>query len=316
MRLPLSGFAALCLLLAAPPAHATKLMSKTFVCPIGGQKFTADVYGSYFGYGGRPDGRPIGTMRGYVPPPECPGNHLILYRDFSPAEIAALKPLIASPAYRGLLETDTVFYRIAWLEHALNPHAPDYVWDLLRATWYVDRDPEKKARYRAHFLAVAEGMPASPADMRSMMLRLRVLNVYRETGQFDRALKGLHALPIDDLAQGLPDTTSDDNDDVYKLSAADQARWSFVHAARVLERLIQRQDISPDPIDVLPNWRQWEECYFRQPKTAFETAFCATPDMRAQVDDQKDYFEAERATWDYDGPILAPPPPPKRKPAR
>lgn len=313
MRLSTAGLAALCLLLAAPQANATKLMSETFTCPIGGQKFKATVYGSYFGYGGRPDGRPLGTMRGYVPPPECPGNHLILYRDFSPAEIARLKPLIASAQYRGLLETDTVFYRIAWLEHALDPQSPAYVWYLLRATWYVDQDPEKKTRYRAHFLAVAEAVPAQPSDIKSLTLRLRVLNVYRETGQFDRALKGLQALPVDDLARGLPDPDNEDNEDLYKLSDADQARWGFVHDARVLERLIRRQDISSNPIDVLPNWMQWEECYFRQPKTAFETAFCSTPEMRARVDEEKDGFEEERATWNYDGPILAPPPPPMKR---
>lgn len=193
---------ALSLSLSTAPANATTLRSADFVCPVGGETFQATVYGSWFGYGGRPDGRALGTLRGYVPPPECPGNRLVMYRDFSASELERFPTIITSDEYKRLAAEETEFYRVAWLERALDPQSSEYVWHLLRATWYVDRDPEKKTRYRQRFLAVAEAMPIVHSDMRSLFLRLRVVNVYRETGQFDRALRELKALPVAEVGRG------------------------------------------------------------------------------------------------------------------
>ncbi len=288
-------------------AFATIIRAQDFTCPVGGEKFRAAAYLTFFSYGGRPDGRSLGTMRGYVAPPECPGNRLIMYRDFSAAELERLPAILASDEYRRLVAQETEFYRIAWLEHTLAPQSADYVWHLLRATWYVDRDPVKKARYRERFLAVAEPMPAKAADVQSMFLRLRVLNVYRETGQFDRALKELKALPIAEVAQGLPS----EEDEAARLSDADQERWGFVQEVRQMERLVLRKETSVNPIDVLPDWMAEEECYFREPKTVFETEFCSTPKMKARLQEEKAFFESQREYYAYDGPIMAPPPPPQ-----
>jgi hypothetical protein len=293
--------------LSAVPSYATTLQSANFVCPVGGETFRATVYGSWFGYGGRPDGRALGTMRGYVPPPECPGNRLIMYRTFSAAELERLPAILSSEEYKRLVAEETEFYRVAWLEHTLDPQSSEYVWHLLRATWHVDSDPAKKARYRERFLAVAEPLPAAATDLRSMFLQLRVLNVYREMGQFDRALKGLKALPVADVGRGLPW----EEDEAMRLSEADQARWSFVREVRRIEGLILRKDAAINPIDILPDWMAEEECYFRQPKTAFETEFCSTPTIKKRLEEEKEFFESERQYYAYDGPIMAPPPPPQ-----
>jgi hypothetical protein len=308
MRSILSVMSGVCFVLVAEPCDATIIISQSYTCPGGGQKFKAATYGSWFGYDGRPDGRPLGTMRGYVDIPECPKNKLLLYRAFSPEERKVLAEIIKSRDYLTLVQTENRFYRAAWLEKAINPHSAEYVWYLLRATWYVDKDPERKTRYRNQFLAIAEGIPANPTDMRSMRLRLRVLNVYRETGQFDRALQGVESLPVDDMAKGLPEDAAEAD----RLNESDQARWDFVHEARLLQKLIQRQDASVNPIDVLPEWMAEEECYFRQPKSDFEAAFCSNPEMQARLKEDKEMFEEERAFYDYDGPIQAPPPPPAK----
>ncbi|WAC46879.1 hypothetical protein OVA03_09125 [Asticcacaulis sp. SL142] len=306
MRLTTPALMGLCILIAPIQAEATTLVGKDFTCPIGGAKFEATVYGSWFGYGARPDGRPLGTSRGYVPIPECPDNHLLLYREFSAEDLKSLAKLIASDEYRHMTNTESPFYRAAWLEYQLNPSPVIYAQDLLRATWYVDNDPDKKTRYRDLFLKVAEPLPVSGEDTQSLILRLRVLNVYRETGQFERAHAGLKALPVKTMAKGLPRNEKD----TERLDEASLDRWFFVKTARQLETLILRKDAAVNPIEVLPDWMAEEECYFRTPKSVFETAFCSTPKMRKILKEDKEYFEAVRQFYDYDGPIQSPPPPP------
>ncbi|MFT4089249.1 MAG: hypothetical protein QM645_00860 [Asticcacaulis sp.] len=293
------------------PSSASTIGTGTFICPVGNHKFEATVYGSRFIYGQRPDGRPLETSRGYVSPPECPRNHLVLYRDFSSEELTKLGIVIKTAEYRDMVKTETPFYRAAWLEQAINPASADYVWLLLQATWYVNNDAERKERYRALFLSVAEDMPVSTDNIGSLMLRLRVINTYRETGQFDRAARELGKLPVEDLSHGLPDNA----EDAYRLSDADLSRWQFVTSANQMKTLILRQDGAVDPIDIIPEWMIEEECYFRQPKSAFESAFCSTPELLQKLADGKDYYEAQRPYYDYDGPILPTPPPPTRKPA-
>lgn len=310
MRLLAPALIGLCLSATSAPSRATILTWETFTCPIGKQKFESTAYGSRFVYGVRPDGRPLETSRGYVPPPECPKNHLIMYRDFSTEELTRLAVAIQTPEYKGMLSDESPFYRMAWLEQAINPGSSEYVWLLLQATWYVDNDPEKKERYRALFLSVAEYKPFSPDNIDSLMLRLRVINAYRETGQFDRAANALRLLPIEELSMGLPDNS----DNAYQLSEAEYARWNFVTSANQLQELVLRQDRSVNPIDIIPEWMVDEECYFRHPKTAFETIFCEKPEIAQKFKDERSYFEQIRPFYDYDGPILPPPAPPKPKP--
>ena len=67
--------------LAATPYQADA------VCPVGGEKFKYTSTGSWSTWGERPDGKPYGSWIFPSPLPECPGNKLVMYREFSPVEI-------------------------------------------------------------------------------------------------------------------------------------------------------------------------------------------------------------------------------------
>ncbi|MFN3228324.1 MAG: hypothetical protein ACK41P_00550 [Asticcacaulis sp.] len=302
--------AGLCLITVSSTLNATTLTISRYTCPIGKQKFYATSFSSFTSDTTGPDGRPINSMGGHIPYPECPGNRLIIYRDFSLEELKALKVIIRSPEYKLLVKTESSLYRVAWLEKSLNPKSSDYVWHLLRATWYVEGNAEWKARYRQAFLSVAEGISANPSDINSMTLRLRVLNAWREMGQFDRVLNELSAISIDDFANGLPEN----EEDADRLSQPDQARWLFVRDARRLKKLAIRRDTSVIPIDDLPQWASDEACLVREPKNEFETFFCAQPEVMARTAEDRAYYatnpeELANLRWEstYDGPINGPP---------
>lgn len=305
-----TGFAlAMGSLLLPGLASASTIIDKDFVCPVGGQKFSAAMYAPLFLYGERPDGRSFGTGHGYVDAPECPKTHLVLYRDFSKTEIPLLAEAIKRPEYLAMIKTETRFYRAAWLENTIRPASPDYAWYLLMATWYVDRDASRKLRYQEQFLSVAELVPVDPSDFPTVMLRLRVLNVYRERKQFDRVIRALDALPIEALAAGLPAAGGDK----VGIGDKDWERWNIVSTAQHLRVLALREDASVNPIDIVPEWMADEICYFRQPKSAFETKFCATPEVQARLA-QEGFSEQDRWEYEYDGPIAGPPPPPSPPP--
>jgi len=141
----------LVLALSAAPATATTTYEETISCPIGGEQFKVTSISSYTTFGQRPDGMPYGTLIFPVPLHECPGNRLLLYRDFTPDELKQLEPLIASQAWRDLVALERTYYRASWLERRLRPDRDDWIWLLLRATWQADGDPTLKARYQTEF---------------------------------------------------------------------------------------------------------------------------------------------------------------------
>jgi hypothetical protein len=120
----------------------------------------------------------------------------------------------------------------------------------------------------------------------------------------------LAALSADSLSAGLPQT----EEEISGLAEEAQLRWYFVSAVKYMRTLIERRDASVEPVDMWYDiWQKAEACYFLEPKTAFEARFCSDPEILALQEREKDYYESIRAERVYyDGPIYAPPPPPKR----
>ena len=183
-------------------ASATTLFPQDFVCPVGGEKFTANVIGSHSSWGQRPDGRRYGTSP-VIPLTECPQNGFVYFKqEFSKAESERLAPLVLSAEYQAMRDGDAPHFRGWWLMSKTEQDPFDTVWMLLVASWESDQDLGRKARYQA---AYAEGVRTLSwsSEKRSdwFWMNLRAANALRELGRFDESRALILAL---DSSERLP----------------------------------------------------------------------------------------------------------------
>ena len=234
-RHALSGsLAALVLVLVlAGSATAGIPVSEKQTCPVGGERFTHQTTASYTTFGQRPDGKPYGSWTFPLALPQCPGNGLVMYRVFSRAEIARLPALLADPAYVELRQTQTPYYRAAWLEHQLQPRSPATAWLLLNASWEAEDGSLRKARDQDEFIDAVAVLAPATEPREQFALRVRAANAMRELGRFDAAAAALKALPRQALE-------------------ADPDRPAWTDFLARLESAIARGDRSPEPLDLIP----------------------------------------------------------------
>lgn len=229
---------------ASTPAGATTFAQKDFVCPVGGEKFTADVIMSSTSWGQRPDGRPYGTLPVY-PIVECPGNGLLLVQEeFPPDDIARLGPLVAADEYQAMRRTETPHYRAWWLLAHLQRDPYTLASFLLQASWETDEDLARKARYQAAFVAAATGLKPAPDKAEAwFVLNLRAGNALRELGYFDKAAEVLGRI---DKPEFMP-----------KDAPTATAIRTFIAG---LQTLIAEQNPTPEPAGLLPKFEAARRC--------------------------------------------------------
>lgn len=241
---------------ATPPAPVTQ----TLTCPVGGERFPFTTLSAYATWGQRPDGKPYGSWVFPAPLPECPGNGLVMYRDFSREERARLTSILADPGFVALREGQGAWYRAAYLEHALQPRSPVTAWLLLNATWEAQDGSLRKARYQDEFVDAVQVLAGEAPPMEGFALRVRAANALRELGRFEEASNALGALPRDTLASD---------------PAAPQ--WgTFLDG---LARAITRGDRSPEPLDLIPRQVAAAYCLGGVSAPPRSDPECSTPDM-------------------------------------
>jgi len=212
-------------------------------CPIGGERFSYTTTASYSTWGARPDGKPFGSWEFPLALPECPGNGLVVYGEFSEADLARLEPLIAQDDYRALRRRgDTSYYRAYWLMRRLDAPAPDALWMLVQASWQAGDASPLRRRYLEELVEAAP-LLGRPTDVTNLAVRARVINALRELGRFEEATAMIEATPVDEIA---PD------------SATVRSTSDWRGHYRQLARLIARRDSSTEPIDMIP-WRVGRE---------------------------------------------------------
>lgn len=249
--------------LAATPASAGKPVTETMTCPIGGGGFSFTTTASYSTYGERPDGKPYGSWTFPLALPECPDNGLVLYKDYTPEEVAKLEPLVASEAYQALRKEDTPYYRAYWLMKAMGLGPERYLWALLQASWEAQDRPELRKRYLAELAETSAAVPARPADLNWIGMEGRAINALRELGRFDEASARLAKVPLAGLAAAgeTPEAKS-------------RRGWRSFFTA--IGPAIERKDMSIEPLDMLPRSVAFGRC-LDQADTIGEAdkAFCA-----------------------------------------
>lgn len=236
-------------LLLAPSAFgATPTVRKTMTCPIGGETFTYQQPVSSAALGSRPDGKPYGISAAPAPLPECPGNGLIFYKDYTDDEVKILEPLVASEDYQALRKTDTQYYRAYWLMRQMGVGPEDYLWALLQASWQVDGKPELRARYLSELAALSAKVAPNPSDMDWIGMEGRAINALRELGRFDEAEARLEKVPLAGLDVKVPEGPGAS----ARAVAEAKAKRNWLIFFRQLKTAISRRDSSTEPFDMIP----------------------------------------------------------------
>lgn len=247
MRNPALALAALAgAALLAPAALGQGTARRTMTCPIGGESFEYVVPVGVPPLGERPDGKPYGT-RAPSPLPECPSNGLVLYKDYTPAEVEKLTPLVGSDDYQALRKADTQYYRAYWLMRKMEVPAQVQLLALLQAGWEADSKPELRARYLAEFAEASAKVDRHPGELRWIGMEARAVNALRELGRFDEAKARLEGIPLASL-----DVKAPEGDAIDKAASEARLRRAWLAFLTAMGPAIERKDSSREPIDLLP----------------------------------------------------------------
>jgi hypothetical protein len=262
VRVRVAFFVAALCAVAASPAHATTPFIRQIECAVGGEEFNFTDTMSSSSFGQRPDGKPYSNWD--YPLPVCPGNGLVMYRDFTAEELARLPDLIATPAYAELRTLAQPYYSAAYIERTLTPESPGAIWLLLQASWRVDRDAALKRRFQEEFVAAAQAAAIDPANQAHLMMRLRMANTLRELGRFDEAdaaFAALLATPPTENAEG------------------------FVEYVEILRRVTARHDASAEPLDAIPRLAAASLCLEYENEAGWDSAgLCRETELAAEVE--------------------------------
>jgi hypothetical protein len=263
---------AISLCVAAEPAMATTFYPQTFTCPVGGEKFKANVVASYSTWGRAPDGRPYGTLPVH-PIVECPKNGLLLVEEkFSAEDLVILEVVVNSPEYQALRTTETPHFRAWWLLTKLQRDPYRLAWEQLQSTWETDENWERKVRYQAAFIAAATSLKRDEEHAGAWLAyNLRAANALRELGHFDKALALLSRI---DKPEYLPPESEDA-----------QLVKDLISGLRTLT--LEANPVS-EPANLIPDSNAAMRCEWATPPlSAVELTACAKPELKRLRDEAR-----------------------------
>jgi hypothetical protein len=262
---------------AAPPLMAETATKVAMTCPIGGESFEHERAVSNTTFGMRPDGKPFGAGTFPAKLPECPSNGLILYKDYSPAEVEKLTAFIASDDFAALRANDTPYYRAYRLMGELGETPGDRLWVLLQAGWEADSKPELRARYLAELAEAATAVPPRPADIQWIGMEGRAINALRELGRFDEAKARLAKLDLKPLQEPLAASLEE------PAGARNRRAWLIFFDK--LKGAVERGDTAMEPLDMIPRSVAVERCLAQSASLDVPgQAFCSSDTVKAEVE--------------------------------
>ena len=188
------------------PSQALTMSVKDFVCPIDGQKFKARTMNSYTRFGQRLDMKPLGRLIAPRPLAVCPSNGFPLYKKkFSPGEIARLKTIVLSPAFKQARARNSDYFMVAFVKERLGEAGFSIAYTYLKASWETEgRKQDLHRRYLALTISKLDGFAktARPGGKRWWTAQLLAGNLERRLGRFEAAKKRLARLPMSALPPG------------------------------------------------------------------------------------------------------------------
>jgi hypothetical protein len=181
-------------------AQASTVATEKFVCPVGGEKFTAQMAMSGTAFGQYLDFKPYGPIFAPPPLPVCPGNKLVMYKTFSPAEVVSLTAFLKSGHYLSKDRKHSPYYLAARLMRHLDEPQEKIARALLMSTWEAD-EPALYQEYAAEALKAFGMALEGNYDSRMGRLNDEVVagELERRLGRFDEAGARFERLSREDL---------------------------------------------------------------------------------------------------------------------
>lgn len=251
------------------PAGAGMPYTKEMTCPVGGEKFSFTTTASYTIFGSRPDGKPFGSWTFPLAMPECPGNGLVVFDEFTDADKITLASVLKNEDYQAARKADTSYYRAMWLARAIGRDVRTQTYLLRQAIWQTDDDLALRKRYFAEYLALAPTMAGDKFSSEDLWLNMSFANAERELGRFDAAWERLAGISLDGLR------IEKDSDET-----AEEMTVRYRNYAAKMSAAIARRDDSIDPIDMMDDNRAAFACRDKAPLSDLETAWCARPEIQ------------------------------------
>lgn len=246
---------------ALPPLHVG---STELACPVGGERFTAVTTNMWSITGRRPDEKPYSEVAFPRPLPECPGNGLVVFANFTPAETAQLADWISTPVYQAMRKTESPFYRAYWLAMKIHRPEADAIEQLLPAIWEAKeedgKDPKRPrtARYQRVLVNAVEHVSSAVSLDDKIWLRGQAANALREMGEFKAAERMRQ-----EAASQLPNST----------------RPALADYLNKLQAVIARHDRSDEPLNMIPNVQAALKCKHEEKQSPFDQAYCQQPSI-------------------------------------
>lgn len=254
-----------------PSAAATPTVKRAMTCPVGGESFDYQQPVSSAALGMRPDGKPYGTSAAPARLPECPGNGLVLYKDYTADEAKTLAPLVASDDYQALRRTETQYYRAYWLMRQMGVGPDDYLWALLQAAWEAESQPDLRMRYFSELVDQSAKVPPKPTDIDWIGMEGRAIDALRELGRFDEAAARLAKVPLARLDVQVPQGAGA-SEAAVRDAKTKRGWYTFFEQ---LKTAIARKDSSIEPFDMIPRSVALAYCIDRAANLADDQrAFC------------------------------------------
>ena len=229
----------------------------------------------YSTYGERPDGKPYSYLPFPFPVPECPGNKLVVFDEFSPAETATLARIIQTAEYKRLAKSETAYYRAYWLAKKLGRPQPQALGLLLPAIWQVspgemsaadtEKTRQQMRRYQDTFVREVRQLGSSVEAKDQVWLQARAANAARQMKNYGEAER-LRKKAEQSLA-----------------SVPEKGGWGTY--LEKLQGVIARRDDSVEPLDMIPPGQVAHTCLREEPSSAFARATCAKPEVAKQVEE-------------------------------
>lgn len=244
-----------------PPLHQG---SAELTCPVGGERFTAVTTLMYSIMGRRPDEKPYSELPFPRPMPECPGNGLVMFASFTPAETEQLGKWIATPTYQGMRAIESPFYRAYWLAKKIGRPDADAIELLLPAIWSAKEEDQKTpnrprtSRYQRVLIAAVEAAPANVSVDDRVWLQGQAANALREMGEF-AAAERMRKRAEDTI----PQTT----------------RPALATYLQKLKIVIARKDRGDEPLDMIPEVQAAIFCKRKTPQDDFSRTYCERPEI-------------------------------------
>ena len=178
------------ILLVVQPAATDTAIDTDVTCPLCHTAFKAKTDYSSSRLGMRLDLKPLNTTAAPWIIPKCPNCHFIVYDpDLSEQDRETLTKFVNSKEYRDIAGDNSTYFLLARLYEALGMDTYEIADTYLRASWQVDTDRLKCAKYLEASFAKYESFLASNKEISHKYIMAEMVSgeIERRLGKFDQA---------------------------------------------------------------------------------------------------------------------------------